>query len=77
MHLIIRKEDIDLVPGPPATNAGLRRALLIGGHTGATHTGLSLIEMRLETSAPGLPDRHSYRFERGWEYPAERLRDGA
>jgi quercetin dioxygenase-like cupin family protein len=27
----------------------------------------------LETSAPGPPDRHSYRFERDWEYLAERL----
>jgi len=26
----------------------------------------------LETSAPGPPDRHSYRFERDWEYLAER-----
>jgi len=33
----------------------------------------------LETSAPGPPDRHSYRFERDWEYLAERGadRDGA
>ena len=31
----------------------------------------------LETSAPGPPDRHSYRFERDWEYLAERLRNGA
>jgi mannose-6-phosphate isomerase-like protein (cupin superfamily) len=30
----------------------------------------------LETSAPGPPDRHSYRHERDWEYLAERLRDG-
>jgi quercetin dioxygenase-like cupin family protein len=29
----------------------------------------------LETSAPGPPDRHSYRFERDWEYLAERLGD--
>ncbi len=27
----------------------------------------------LETSAPGPPDRHSYRFERDWAYLAERL----
>jgi quercetin dioxygenase-like cupin family protein len=27
----------------------------------------------LETSAPGPPDRHSYRFERDWEYLAARL----
>jgi quercetin dioxygenase-like cupin family protein len=28
----------------------------------------------LETSAPGPPDRHSYRFERDWEYLTSRLR---
>jgi quercetin dioxygenase-like cupin family protein len=28
----------------------------------------------LETSAPGPPDRHSYRFSRDWEYLATRLR---
>jgi len=28
----------------------------------------------LETSAPGPPSRHSYRFERDWDYLAERLR---
>jgi quercetin dioxygenase-like cupin family protein len=27
----------------------------------------------LETSAPGPPDRHSYRFERDWEYLAESI----
>jgi quercetin dioxygenase-like cupin family protein len=27
----------------------------------------------LETSAPGPPDRHSYRFERDWDYLADRL----
>jgi len=27
----------------------------------------------LETSAPGPPDRHSYRFDRDWAYLAERL----
>jgi quercetin dioxygenase-like cupin family protein len=27
----------------------------------------------LETSAPGPPDRHSYRFSRDWEYLAEQL----
>ncbi|HJU48098.1 MAG TPA: cupin domain-containing protein [Gaiellaceae bacterium] len=29
----------------------------------------------LETSAPQPPNRHAYRFERDWEYLAERLRD--
>ncbi len=31
----------------------------------------------LETSAPAPPPRHSYRFERDWEYLAERLASGA
>ncbi len=31
----------------------------------------------LETSAPAPPSRHSYRFERDWEYLAERLASGA
>ena len=31
----------------------------------------------LETSAPGPPDRHSYRFERDWEYLSSRLQDEA
>jgi hypothetical protein len=30
----------------------------------------------LETSAPGPPARHSYRFERGWDYLTERLAAG-
>jgi quercetin dioxygenase-like cupin family protein len=30
----------------------------------------------LETSAPGPPARHSYRFERDWDYLAERLGSG-
>ncbi len=31
----------------------------------------------LETSAPGPPDRHSYRFERDWEPLARRLESTA
>jgi mannose-6-phosphate isomerase-like protein (cupin superfamily) len=30
----------------------------------------------LETSAPGPPDRHSYRFDRDWDYLATRLEAG-
>lgn len=58
MHLLIRKEDVELAPGLPSHSAGLRRALLIGGHTGATHTGLSLIELN-----DGYVDRHLHSFE--------------
>jgi hypothetical protein len=31
----------------------------------------------LETSAPGPPDRHAYRFQRDWEYLTEKLGGGA
>jgi quercetin dioxygenase-like cupin family protein len=31
----------------------------------------------LETSAPGPPNRHSYRFQRDWEYLTQQLREGA
>ena len=31
----------------------------------------------LETSAPGPPNRHSYRFQRDWQYLTQRLREGA
>jgi quercetin dioxygenase-like cupin family protein len=31
----------------------------------------------LETSAPGPPPRHSYRFERDWDYLAERMQSDA
>jgi quercetin dioxygenase-like cupin family protein len=31
----------------------------------------------LETSAPGPPNRHSYRFQRDWQYLEQQLRDGA
>ncbi len=58
MHLLVRSEEIELVPGPPEHTSGLRRALLVGGHTGATHTGLSLIEL-----TDGHVDTHLHSFE--------------
>src|SRR5207302_4032274 len=58
MYLLIRREDVDLAAGPPAHSSGLSRALLIGGHTGATHTGLALIEL-----ADGHVDSHVHSFE--------------
>ena len=45
MHVLIRKEEIELVPALPDHSSGLRRAVLIGGHTGSTHTGLTLVEL--------------------------------
>jgi quercetin dioxygenase-like cupin family protein len=58
MHTLIRREEIELEPGLPGHAAGLRRAVLIGGHTGATHTGLTLVEL-----ADGHVDRHLHSFE--------------
>jgi quercetin dioxygenase-like cupin family protein len=58
MHVLIKREDVELAPGLPTHSAGLRRALLIGGHTGATHTGLTLVELD-----DGHVDRHLHSFE--------------
>jgi quercetin dioxygenase-like cupin family protein len=58
MHLLVRREEIDLAPLDVDTVAGLRRAVLIGGHTGSTHTGLQLVEL-----ADGHVDSHLHSFE--------------
>ena len=58
MHTLIRREEIELLPALPDQSAGLTRALLIGGHTGATHTGLTLVEL-----ADGYVDCHLHSFE--------------
>ena len=58
MHTVIRREEIALVAGSPEHTGGLRRAVLLGGHTGTTHTGLFLIEM-----ADGYVDCHVHSFE--------------
>jgi quercetin dioxygenase-like cupin family protein len=58
MHTLIRREDIHLFPALPDHSSGLKRAVLIGGHTGATHTGLSMIEL-----SDGQVDCHVHSFE--------------
>src|SRR5207248_10727725 len=58
MYHFVRANEIELVPGPPDRSSGLSRALLIGGHTGAVHTGLALIEL-----ADGHVDNHVHSFE--------------
>jgi quercetin dioxygenase-like cupin family protein len=45
MHLLIRREDVELAPALPGHSSGLSAAQLIGGHTGSTHTGLMLAEL--------------------------------
>jgi hypothetical protein len=44
-YLLVRREEIELSPGPAERSSGLSRALLVGGQTGATHTGLALAEL--------------------------------
>jgi quercetin dioxygenase-like cupin family protein len=58
MHTLIRREEIELTPALAEHSSGLTRALLLGGHTGTTHTGLSLIEL-----ADGHVDSHVHSFE--------------
>jgi len=58
VHTLIRREEIELVPALPEHSAGLTRAVLIGGHNGATHTGLTLVEL-----ADGHVDTHLHSFE--------------
>jgi quercetin dioxygenase-like cupin family protein len=58
VHLLVRREDVDLAAALPEWSAGLRRAVLIGGHTGSVHTGLSLIEL-----TDGHVDCHVHSFE--------------
>lgn len=58
MHLLIRREDVDLQPVVSEHSAGLAKAVLIGGHNGATHTGLSLVEL-----TDGHVDCHVHSYE--------------
>jgi quercetin dioxygenase-like cupin family protein len=58
MHILIRREEIELVPALPGSSAGLTRSVLVGGHNGSTHTGLTLVEL-----ADGHVDSHVHSFE--------------
>jgi quercetin dioxygenase-like cupin family protein len=58
MHLLVRREDIEFAPSVPGHSSGAQRALLVGGHTGATHTGLMLVEM-----TDGYIDLHLHSYE--------------
>jgi quercetin dioxygenase-like cupin family protein len=61
MHLLIRREEIELTPVLPDRSSGLTRAALIGAHNGATHTGLALIELN-----DGHVDAHVHSYETGF-----------
>jgi quercetin dioxygenase-like cupin family protein len=58
MHTLIRHEDIDFVAALPEHSAGLTRNVLLGAHTGTTHTGLTLVELE-----NGHVDAHLHSFE--------------
>ena len=58
MHTLIRREDIDFVAALPDHSAGLTRNVLLGAHTGTTHTGLTLVELE-----SGHVDAHLHSFE--------------
>jgi quercetin dioxygenase-like cupin family protein len=57
-YTLIRREDIELTGALPDRSHGLTRALLLGGHTGSTHTGLMLVEL-----TSGHVDTHLHSFE--------------
>jgi quercetin dioxygenase-like cupin family protein len=59
MYTLIRHEDIELTPTLPDRSQGLTRAVLIGAHTGSTHTGLMLVEL----ADAGHVDTHLHSFE--------------
>ena len=57
-YRLIRRAEIELAPALTEHSSGLTRALLIGGHTGATHTGLTLVALE-----DGHVDSHLHSFE--------------
>ena len=57
-YRLIRREEIELEPALQEHSRGLTRRILIGGDTGATHTGLTLVELE-----NGDVDTHLHSFE--------------
>ncbi len=60
-HHLIASEDVRPVPAFLDRSAGLRRAELIGSHTGSVHMGLGLVEL-----AAGHIDTHVHSHEEGF-----------
>jgi quercetin dioxygenase-like cupin family protein len=58
MHRLIRKDEIELLQAIPEHSSGLTRAVLLGGQTGTTHTGLALIALD-----DGYVESHVHSFE--------------
>src|SRR5205823_14079920 len=61
-HVLIPREEVQLVDALPEHSSGLTRAVLIGEHTGATHTGLSLVAL----AAGGHVEAHVHSYETGF-----------
>jgi quercetin dioxygenase-like cupin family protein len=57
-YRIVRREEIELGPALPGHSRGLVRSVLVGGDTGATHMGLTLVELEA-----GHVDSHLHSFE--------------
>ncbi len=57
-HRLVRREEIELEPALPDNSRGLTKAVLVGGATGSTHTGLILVELD-----DGYVDTHLHSFE--------------
>ena len=60
-HRLVRREDIELAPALLEHSRGLTRAVLVGGDTGATHTGLTLVALEA-----GYVNMHLHSFESGF-----------
>ena len=57
-YRLIRREEIELVPALPDHSRGLVRSVLVGADTGATHTGLTVVELD-----DGAVDLHLHSYE--------------
>ncbi len=57
-YRLVRREEIELVPALAGRSSGLRRCVLVGGDTGATHTGLVTVELE-----DGHVDTHLHSYE--------------
>jgi quercetin dioxygenase-like cupin family protein len=58
---LVRREEIELAPALPNESRGLTRRVLVGGDTGATHTGLTLVALE-----DGHVNTHLHSFETGF-----------
>jgi len=58
VYTLLRHKDIVLEPALLDHATGLTRAVLLGGHTGSTHTGLTLVEL-----TDGYVDCHVHSYE--------------